>query len=123
MRQRPLAAWERRRERLRNARRTGTHTKEEWEWILAECDYRCVVCGEWPVAKDHIIPLFMGGGDTMVNLQPLCHSCNSAKRSDTTDYRPLHVLRALDMPDPFEGDEFDREEARRELLIGYEVDD
>lgn len=51
---------------------------------LIEHKGNCAVCGfktggsaglEW----DHVIPLEMGGDDTLENLQPLCRPCHRAK--------------------------------------------
>lgn len=77
----------RRRERMGNARRLGTHTREEWAEMLEACGRRCAKCGRRDVTKDHIIPISMGGSDSIRNLQPLCNKCNCGKRKDTTDHR------------------------------------
>jgi uncharacterized protein YdaU (DUF1376 family) len=85
-------------ERLTNARRLASHTKEEWNALVEICEYRCVRCNTEPeagVCKDHIKPIYQGGSDGVENLQPLCKSCNSAKGSDTTDHRRPDWLERL----------------------------
>jgi hypothetical protein len=43
---------------------------------------KCVFCGKKDnLTIDHIIPVILGGGDEMMNLQTLCQSCNSRKGS------------------------------------------
>jgi 5-methylcytosine-specific restriction endonuclease McrA len=73
-----------RRERLKRAREIATHTKEQWEAIKKEFEYRCVRCGRGDcyIEKDHIIPIYAGGSDGIDNLQPLCAWCNSGKGPD-----------------------------------------
>ena len=36
---------------------------------------------------DHIVPLALGGSNTIDNIQPLCSACNGIKGCETTDYR------------------------------------
>lgn len=74
--------------RLMNAREIGTHTKEEWDKLCAEFLYRCVRCGvKCKQVKDHIIPIYQGGSDSISNIQPLCQRCNAQKDSETIDWR------------------------------------
>lgn len=71
----------------------GSHTLAEWKNLKKSCGYRCVYCGVTEselalkfskqfskLTRDHIIPLSMGGSDYIVNIQPLCISCNAQKR-------------------------------------------
>lgn len=62
----------------------GKHTLEEWEELKKRCEYTCQKCGkkepEIKLTEDHIIPLSKGGSNDIKNIQPLCESCNSAKR-------------------------------------------
>ncbi len=71
--------WIKYRASKRNAE--GIFTAEEWEQLKALCGYRCVRCfKKKKLSVDHIIPLSKGGTNYISNLQPLCKSCNSAKR-------------------------------------------
>lgn len=73
------------------ARDLGRHTKEEWIELCSEYDFRCCYCGSEVIGgiptKDHIIPITMGGSDSIENLQPLCRQCNSSKKCNTIDFR------------------------------------
>jgi hypothetical protein len=56
---------------------------EEWSNCLEYFGYRCAVCGEpsnfWlSIAIDHWIPVARGGGSTVTNIIPLCHSKRGA---------------------------------------------
>ena len=58
----------------------GSHTKEEWEALKSKSDGKCVFCGsDEKVQRDHIIPIFRGGKDSIDNIQPLCWACNFRK--------------------------------------------
>lgn len=77
------------------ARQLGTHTQAEWEALKAEFQDRCVCCGtdQRNVEKDHIIPIYQGGSDSITNIQPFCATCNCRKGSDSFDwaaYRRVH---------------------------------
>lgn len=74
-------------ERLSEARKKGTHLKQEWEnmkTFFNEC-VRCNSINE--IVKDHIIPIYQGGSDSILNIQPLCKKCNSSKGAENKDYR------------------------------------
>lgn len=59
----------------------GTHTLKQWNNLCKKFDYRCANCGKKrKLTEDHIIPLSKGGTNYISNIQPLCLSCNSAKR-------------------------------------------
>jgi len=75
-------------ERLKAARAIGTHTAAEWKAMRAAYG-RCLRCGSTGVelVRDHIIPLYQGGSDSVQNLQPLCRSCNAAKGPESQDHR------------------------------------
>ena len=81
-----------------NARRAakrsgGRFTAEEWVALKQRYDYHCLRCGrrepEIRLSADHVIPLSKGGINIIANIQPLCKSCNTAKHTAATDYRPL----------------------------------
>jgi len=78
-----------RRDRVRIAKNRGTHTAVEWSALLVEFEGRCVRCGRevLRMVKDHIVPIYKGGDDTITNIQPLCHSCNSSKGPEQTDWK------------------------------------
>ena len=70
----------------------GTHTDQQWQYLLRRFNYRCCKCQQEPtrdnpITKDHIIPVSLGGTDNISNIQPLCKSCNSAKGNKIVDYR------------------------------------
>jgi hypothetical protein len=88
---------------LRKAQKLGTHTKQEWEALKKLVKYRCVKCGDkmsvwcrYLLQKDHIVPIVMGGSDSIDNIQPLCGACNAGKEGDTFNwlkYRLKHGWR------------------------------
>lgn len=65
----------------------------------------CIRCGsEDRVVLDHVIPLSKEGTNSIVNRQPLCHSCNSSKGAKETDYRRLpEITRLIDLLTPQTG--------------------
>lgn len=69
----------------------GKITAKEWKDLEDKYGNRCLRCGATGVklALDHIIPLSLGGTNSIDNAQPLCKSCNSKKGTKTIDYRPF----------------------------------
>lgn len=63
----------------------GNHTLEEWINLKKMSAYLCALCGESEfnskLTRDHIIPLSKGGSNDISNIQPVCKSCNSRKRT------------------------------------------
>jgi hypothetical protein len=79
-------------ENNRRARKYGAndnYTIQEWNDLCAQYGNKCLSCGKTNIklTADHIIPLAVGGNNSIANIQPLCQSCNSIKRTKTIDYR------------------------------------
>jgi len=76
--------------RSRKYNAEGFHTDQEWKAILNLFGNKCIVCGSnAEMTEDHILPLSIGGSDDILNIQPLCKSCNSSKNVAYADYRPI----------------------------------
>jgi 5-methylcytosine-specific restriction endonuclease McrA len=61
-----------------------TLTLKQWNRILSMQNNRCAICkcefnADIKPTRDHIIPISLGGGLTLGNVQALCVSCNSSK--------------------------------------------
>jgi 5-methylcytosine-specific restriction endonuclease McrA len=78
------------RQRALSAGYRGPHfTGEEWLALVLECGGRCLRCGSSEdLTVDHVIPLSLGGPNTIENVQPLCSACNGIKGCEAVDYRP-----------------------------------
>ena len=85
--------------KIQNARRralligaSGDYTPREWMALVSWYGNRCLRCGatgpETKITPDHVVPLALGGSNSIDNLQPLCWSCNAAKGARVADYRP-----------------------------------
>lgn len=70
---------------------SGVLTIEDWQSVCKRFGYCCLKCGrsepEIVLTIDHVQPLYRGGLNTVDNIQPLCKSCNSGKKTKTMDYR------------------------------------
>jgi 5-methylcytosine-specific restriction endonuclease McrA len=62
-------------------------TGEEWLALVLESGGACLRCGELDPTVDHVIPLSLGGPNTIENVQVLCAVCNSDKGDRIEDYR------------------------------------
>ena len=59
------------------------YSDKERKIIYNKSGGRCELCGQWLLLEnmtlDHIVPLSMGGGESMENLQAACYACNQFK--------------------------------------------
>jgi ATP adenylyltransferase len=65
--------------------------------VLKRAKGRCELCGvpntERALEVDHIVPVNLGGEDSMNNYQALCYICNSMKADrDSTDFREMNNI-------------------------------
>jgi 5-methylcytosine-specific restriction endonuclease McrA len=77
----------------------GEHfTYTEWLALLEFYGHRCLRCGSREqLTVDHVIPLSLGGSNSIDNIQPLCEGCNLRKDQDTTDYRPSSIREGVQL--------------------------
>jgi 5-methylcytosine-specific restriction endonuclease McrA len=78
---------ERRRTRRKGAQ--GHHTLAEWRQLCEAYGHKCLYCGASgvPLTGDHVIPLSLGGSDSIANPQPFCVTCNSMTGGTIANYR------------------------------------
>lgn len=67
----------------------GEFTEEEFATLCASIGNVCLACGRDDVSltRDHVVPISLGGDNTIDNIQPLCLACNSGKGARIIDYR------------------------------------
>ena len=74
----------------------GSFKKEDWVFLKQIFQFTCVDCSkkepEIKLTLDHIFPLSKGGLHEFGNIQPLCKSCNSRKRTK--------IIRTIYEPNP-----------------------
>lgn len=77
--------------RARKQKAEGSFSREEWESLKKRFGYMCLCCKKREphilLTADHIMPLSKGGGNSIQNIQPLCHSCNSRKYINYINYK------------------------------------
>lgn len=80
----------------------GSFTKEEWEAKKKEYFYTCPSCmrsePEITLQVDHIIPVSKKGSSYIINIQPLCGSCNSIKKNNIRKFKPKKNGRPEEIP-------------------------
>lgn len=86
-------------QRMKAAREQGTHSREEWDALLVACNDCCVRCktSGKRLVKDHITHVYMGGSDSIDNIQPLCSLCNGGKGMEMVDWRPKDWRQKMNM--------------------------
>lgn len=69
----------------------GSHTEEQWLELKEKYNNMCLCCKQQEpqilLTKDHIMPISLGGKNSIDNIQPLCLSCNCSKWATKVDYR------------------------------------
>ena len=88
----PERNYEQKREyRARKLNAPGKYTAKEWEGLKHYYNFTCLCCGlsepEITLTADHVVPLVRGGSNDILNIQPLCRSCNCRKHTNIVDYR------------------------------------
>jgi 5-methylcytosine-specific restriction endonuclease McrA len=80
---------ERHKRRAKAAGYSGEHfTETEWLELLEACSGRCLSCGTMEdLSADHVVPLCLGGANTITNIQVLCCECNNLKGAAVVDFR------------------------------------
>jgi len=69
-----------RRKALRRGALGPTHTEVEWESLLSEYGNMCAYCRKSASEhRDHVMPIALGGGDSIGNILPACAKCNLQK--------------------------------------------
>jgi len=69
----------------------GRFTDKEWKLVKEFYEYTCLRCDrkepEIKLTIDHVLPLALGGRNSIDNIQPLCEFCNNSKHNKHIDYR------------------------------------
>ena len=66
----------------------GNLSLHEWESVMEFYGRVCLCCGATDnLTVDHVIPLKLGGENSVNNVQPLCNICNSKKGIKVIDFR------------------------------------
>jgi 5-methylcytosine-specific restriction endonuclease McrA len=77
--------------RARKKGNGGRFTVQEWQAMKEFYKYTCLCCGrkepEIKLSPDHVLPLALGGRNSIENIQPLCLTCNHKKNVKHIDYR------------------------------------
>jgi 5-methylcytosine-specific restriction endonuclease McrA len=72
-------------------RKWGRFTRKDEQTLKKRYNHTCLCCGrrepEIKLEMDHVIPVVLGGSNSIENRQPLCQYCNSSKGTKIIDYR------------------------------------
>lgn len=70
------------RRRGREADAPGQYTWAQVIKLLLVFDHRCAYCNEYVAEPepDHVVPISRGGANSIHNILPSCHACNSGKK-------------------------------------------
>ena len=79
------------RQRAKALNAPGTFTKEDWLLVKARQNFTCLMCKksepDIKLTVDHIVPMILGGANSIENIQGLCRPCNSKKHLQILDLR------------------------------------
>jgi len=80
----------------RRSRYQGSFDKSQWIALTQITGNKCLCCGSYTrIEMDHIIPISRNGGNTILNIQPLCKTCNLKKRIQIQDYRTPKMIQMI----------------------------
>lgn len=72
----------------------GKFPKNVWPYLIETFGAVCLKCGATEsLTLDHVVPVALGGENTIENAQILCHSCNASKgHRSSADYREKELI-------------------------------
>ena len=59
----------------------GRHSTQEWLSTKASYHGLCVYCLGPAAQREHVVPLSLGGDDSIENIVPACKPCNASKKN------------------------------------------
>jgi hypothetical protein len=82
--------------RTRKSNAGGHFNQTQFRDLCARHGNRCLCCGRSDVKleADHVMPVSRGGSSDILNVQPLCRTCNGRKYVEYIDYRAPFVALA-----------------------------
>lgn len=74
----------------------GNFTLKEFSALKIKLKNYCLCCGlsegEIRLVPDHVVPISKGGDNSILNIQPLCDTCNKIKGAKHIDYRTKEIV-------------------------------